>query len=269
MENIYEDYKVQKKLLMEALVERDYMEIYESSLLKNDFILKLGEPRYELHKLELTIARTKLKLEMLQTCVQFQIPIDYQHIDRTLEKEFEKNFSMLRIMKREIDNVHNMSVDNTELIEKAQELKNMYFSIAERIHPELSDIPDKKSKRIWKAAKAAYETQDAEKLKKLHKKVILEYKDGPEGSEKLEEKSKTDMKRVVKHLKTKTKTVLSEIESLRKQFPFNEAKILEDQEAVERFRKDISIDIRIAKELLDKLEKQILEKLPPTSDLLQ
>lgn len=77
------------------------------------------------------------------------------------------------------------------------------------------------------------------------------------------------MKRVVKHLKTKTKTVLSEIESLRKQFPFNEAKILEDQEAVERFRKDISIDIRIAKELLDKLEKQILEKLPPTSDLLQ
>ena len=70
-------------------------------------------------------------------------------------------------------------------------------------------------------------------------------------------------------MKTKTKTVLSEIESLRKQFPFNEAKILEDQEAVERFRKDISIDIRIAKELLDKLEKQILEKLPPTSDLLQ
>jgi hypothetical protein len=43
---------------------------------------------------------------------------------------------------------------------------------------------------------------------------------------------------------------------------------LGDDEAVEKFRKDIDIDIKIAKELLDKLEKQILEKLPAPSDLL-
>jgi|GEM_PF-2213061 len=268
MENIYDDYRAQRKLLMEALVERDYMEIYQSNLLKNDFILKLGEPRYELHKLELTIARTKLKLEMMQTCVQFQIPIDSQHIDRTLEKEFEKHTNMLRLMKKEIDNVHNMNVDNTELEKKAQELKKIYISIAERIHPDLTVNPDKKIKRMWKAAKSAYEAQDAEKLKKLQHKVMLEYKDGVETPEALEEKSKTDIEKVIKKLKLKTKAVLSEIENMKKQFPFTEAEFLKDQEAIERFRRDISLDIKIAKEFLDKLEKQILEKLPPTSDLL-
>ncbi len=264
MENLLNDYKVQKKLLMEALVERDYMEIYQSPLLKNDFILKLGEPRYELHKLELTIARTKLKLEMMQTCNQFQIPIDAEHIDRTLEKEFEKHFNMLKIMKREIDNVHNMTVENDYLIKEAQELKEMYQSIVDRVHPELIIITDKKSNRLWKAAKSAYESKDAEKLKKLQKKVMSEFKDIPG----MQEDTQKDMKKVVKTMKTKTKTVLSEIESLKKQFPFNEAQLLGDDDAIEKFRKDIDIDIKIAKELLDKLEKQILEKLPAPSDLL-
>ncbi len=264
MENVYEDYRVQKKLLMEALVEMDYMEIYESNILKNDFILKLGEPRYELHRLELTIARTKLKLEMMQTCIHFQIPIDSEHIDRTLEKEFEKHFNMLKIMKREIDNVHSLNVENETLASAARELKALYLSIADRVHPELIVSADKKTNRIWKAAKAAYEKKDAVKLKKLQKKVLTEYQNIPEH----QEEPPKNMKKVVRQMKTRTKSVLAEIDSLKKQFPFNEAKLLEDDDAVEKFRKDISIDIQIAKELLDKLEKQILEKLPPTSDLL-
>lgn len=264
MENIYEDYRAQKRLLMEALVERDYMEIYESNILKNDFILKLGEPRYELHRLELTIARTKLKLEMMQTCIHFQIPIDPGHIDRTLEKEFEKHFNMLKIMKREIDNVHNMNGENEFLAAAARELKDLYLSIADRVHPELIVSSDKKTNRIWKAAKAAYERKDAAKLKRLQKRVLTEFQSIPEP----QEEPPRNMKKVVRQMKTRTKSVLAEIDNLKKQFPFNEAKLLGDDDAVEKFRKDISIDIQIAKELLDKLEKQILEKLPPISDLL-
>lgn len=264
MENIYEAYMIQKKLLMEALVERDYMEIYESSFLKNEFILKLGGPRYELHKLELNIARTRLKLEMIQTCMQYNIPIDAGHINKTIDKEFEKHFIILRIMKKEIENVHNMNVQNEELVRIATELKETYITIAEKVHPELIVSADKKSNRIWKAAKAAYENKDAAKLKKLQKKVLTEYNTI---SEHQEERQK-DMKKVVKNMKTRAKTVLSEIEGLRKQFPFNEANLLEDEDALEKFKKDISIDIKIASELLDKLEKQILEKLPPISDLL-
>lgn len=264
MENMLENYRNQKKILMEALVQKDYMEIYQSGILKNDFILKLGEPRYELHKLELKIARTKLKLEMMQTCIQFQIPIDNEHIDRTLEKDFEKHFHMLRVMKKEIESVHNMNVSNWELEKTAMHLKALYISIAEKIHPELSAISDKKSARIWKAAKAAYESKDVKKLEKLQKRVLLEYQDVPE----LQEEAQQDMKKVVRKMRYKTKSVLSDIENLKKQFPFNEAKLLEDEEALERFKKDISKDIKAARELLDKLEKQILEKLPPTSDLL-
>ena len=100
MDKSFKNYKIQKKLLLEALVEKDHMEIYESSFLKNDFVLKLGEPRYELHKLELTIARTKLKLDMMQTCIKFQIPMNTEQIDRQLEKEFEKQDSMLKSMKK-------------------------------------------------------------------------------------------------------------------------------------------------------------------------
>lgn len=264
MVNLYNDYRAQKRLLMEAIVERDYMELYESSILKNDFILKLGEPRYELHKLELAIARTKLKLELMQTCIHFQIPIDSEHIDRTLQKEFEKHFKMLKIMKKEIDNVHNKNGENGAFVAAARELKEIYLTIADRVHPELIVSSNKKTSRIWKAARAAYENKDKIKLKKLQKKVLLEFDNATE----LWEEPQENMEKVVKQMKTKTKSVVDEINNLKKQFPFNEAKLLEDDDAVEKFRKDIYLDIEIARELLDKLEKQILEKLPPISDLL-
>jgi hypothetical protein len=254
--------KIQKKLYLEALIEKDYMEIYESHSLKNDFVLKLGEPRYELHKLELTIARTKLKLDMMQTCIKFEIPMDTEQIDRQLQKEFEKHDSMLKSMKKEIDNVHNLNDEGEIKIPNTQELKELYFSISSYVHPELINNFDKNSKRIWKATKKAYENADILKLRRLQKKVVNEYKNNLIN----EEKSALGIKNTV--LKAKTEGILSEIDSLKKQFPFNEAKILEDEAAVTKFRKDIDIDIKIAKELLDKLEKQILEKLPAPNKFL-
>jgi len=264
MDKLFKEFKTQKKLLVEALVEKDHMEIYESNYLKNDFVLKLGEPRYELHKLELTIARTKLKLDMMQTCIKFQIPMNTEQIDRQLEKEFEKHDNMLRSMKREIDNVHNLGDESDITLRNSQELKKLYFSISSYVHPELVDNMDKGLKRIWKATKKAYESADTAKLKRLQKKVLSEYKDTLIN----EKKSDLSLENTVLSMKVKRDDVLSEIDRLKKQFPFNEAKILEDEAAVIKFKKDIDIDIKIAKELLDKLEKQILEKLPAPNKFL-
>ena len=257
MENLYEEYQAQKKLLIEALVEKDHMEMYESNLLKNDFVLKLGEPRYELHKLELTIARTKLKLDLMQTCIKLQIPIDTEQIDKQLEKEFEKHDSMLKSMKREIDNAHDPSNNSIVILQNTQQLKELYFSISSYVHPELVDNYDKNLKRIWKATKKAYQGGDTPKLKRLQKKVLNEYNDLSN-----RDRSDSNLEDIILTMKEKTKGVLIEIEGLKKQFPFNEAKMLEDEEAVVKFRKEIDVDIKIANELLDKLEKQILEKLP-------
>lgn len=257
MENLHEEYQIQKKLLIEALVEKDHMETYESNLLKNVFVLKLGEPRYELHKLELTIARTKLKLDLMQTCIKLKIPMDTDQIDKQLEKEFEKHDSMLRSMKKEIDNAHNKDSSSSIDLQNTQQLKELYFSISSYVHPELVDDFDKNLKRIWKATKKAYQSGDAAKLKRLQKKVLNEYKDLSD-----REISDSSLQDIILTMKEKTKGVLIEIEGLKKQFPFNEAKMLEDEEAVVKFRKDISLDIKVANELLDKLEKQVLEKLP-------
>ncbi len=264
MEKLFENYKLHKKLLVEALVEKDYLEIYKFPLLKNDFIIKLGEPRYELHKLELDIAKTKLKLEMMQVCIQFQIPIDAEHIERTLQKEFEKHFNILRMMKREIDNVRSLGEENESIHKNARELKELYLTIASFVHPELICGDGRNIReRIWKATREAYEKRDTAKLKRLYKKTLGEFKGMCEiqGNQK-------ELTKAVRSMKTKTRDVQTEIEKLKKQFPFNEAKLLEDDDAIEKFRKDIDLDIKIARELLDKLEKQILEKLPPPGDLL-
>jgi len=264
MDKLFKDYEMQKKLLVEAIVKKDHMEIYESLSLKNDFVLKLGEPRYELHELEMTIARTKLKLDMMQTCIKFKIPMDTEYIDRQLGKEFEKHYIMLKNMKKEIDNVHNLRDESNVSISSTQELKELYLSIASYVHPQLIDSLDKNAKRAWKAARVAYEKRDAAKLKRLQKKVLNEYKDAVVN----EEKPGIDLENTVLSMKSKTEDVLSEIEDIKRQFPFNEAKILEDEAAVAKFRKDIDQDIKIAKEVLDKLEKQILEKLPTPNGFL-
>lgn len=264
MDKLLKEYITQRKLLVEALVEKDHMEIYESPWLKNDFVLKLGEPRYELHKLELTVARTKLKLDMIQSCIKYQIPMDTEQIDMQLEKEFEKHYSMLKSMKKEIDNVHKLGNENDTTIRNSQELKELYFSIASYVHPELSDNQDKNQKRIWKATKKAYEIGDIAKLKRLQKKVINDYKDEILN----EDEPETALENLVLSMKSKREVVLSEIERLKKRFPFNEAKMLEDEAAITKFKNDIALDIKIANEVLDKLEKQVLEKLPAPSKFL-
>lgn len=258
MNKLIEEYQTEKRLLAEALVEKDHMKTYEFFSLKNEFVLKLGEPRYELHKLEITIARAKLKLDMMQTCIKYKIPIDTENIDRQLEKEFEKHDSVLKNMKKEIENVHNLSDEDDLKIRNMQELKELYLSIAKYIHPELVDTSDKNIKRMWRATKKAYENGDIEKLRKLQKKVLCEYKDIVQ-NENLHE---IDIENTVLSMKSKRKLVLSEIEKLKKQFPFTEAKLLEDEAAVLKFKKEIDVDIKIAHEVLDKLEKQILENLP-------
>ncbi|QNU65654.1 hypothetical protein EHE19_012050 [Ruminiclostridium herbifermentans] len=261
MDKLLEEYKTQKRLLVEALVEKEHMQTYESYVLKNDFVLKLGEPRYELHKLELTIARAKLKLDMMQACIKFKVPIDTDNIDRQLEKEFEKHNNVLRNMKKEIDSVHNTNDEEDKKIQNMQELKELYFSIAFYIHPELVDTTDKNIKRVWKATKKAYENGDIDKLKRLQKKVQNEFKDA---ALKIESQD-IDLENTVLSMRTKRKMIVSEIESLKRQFPFTEEKILKDEEAVNKFKKEIDLDIKLASEVLDKLEKQILEKLPAPS----
>jgi hypothetical protein len=264
MKKLFDEYITQKRLLVEALVEKEHMEIYESFSLKNDFIHKLGEPRYKLHKLEMTIAKAKLKLDMLQTCINFKVPIDTEHIENQLEKEFEKHNSVLRNMKKEIEIVRNLSDEDYLKIQNMQELKELYLTIASCIHPELVAMSDKNINRAWKATKKAYENGDVAKLKRLQKKVLNEYKDTLT-NEKLHE---ADLENTVLSLKSKRELVVSEIESLRKQFPFSESKILEDEEAVAKLKKDIDLDIKIASEVLEKLEKQILEILPSPSRYL-
>jgi hypothetical protein len=264
MDNLLNEYKIQKRLLAEAIVEKEHMETYDSFSLKNDFVLKLGEPRYELHKLELTVARTKLKLDMLQTCINYKIPINTEQIDKQLEKEFESHYIMLKSMKKEIDNVRDMDTNENIIPDNLHELKEAYLSIANYIHPEFIDVSDKKANRIWKAAKKAYENGDAVKLKKLQKKVLNEYTDNqPNQGE-----PDIDLENTVETIKSKKELILSEIEKLKKQFPFNEAKLLQDEEAVAKFRNDIDSNIKVAKEVLDKLQKQILEKLPSTNRYL-
>lgn len=261
MDKLIEEFETQKRLLVEALVEKDYMLIYESYILKNEFVLKLGEPRYELHKLELTIARSKLKLDMMMACIKFNVPIDTENIDKQLEKEFEKHNSVLRNMKKEIDIVHKQNDNDDSKIRNVHELKELYLSISNYIHPDLIDTPDKNIKRMWKATKKAYENGDIAKLKRLQKKVITEFKDNAFNfaSEKI------DLEDTVNSMKVKRKMVISEIESMKKQFPFTEARILEDEASVSKYKKDIDGDIKIASEVLNNLEKQILENLPSPS----
>lgn len=258
------EYQLQKQLYVEALVEKDYMEIYEANLLKNDFILKLGEPKYELHRLEITIARTKLKLEMMQTCIKFNRPMDLEYIDRTLEKEFEKHYNMLKSMKDELEFVRNLDISGDLPVMEADEIKKSYYSIASFIHPEIADENDKKAKRMWNAAKKAYQQGDLIKLGRLQKKVMAEYRNISERVQ----LSENMLEGEVEALKEKTGAVISEIERLKKRFPFSEAEMLGDDKAVLKFKKDIDFDIIIAEEVLDKLEKQILENLPPTGKFL-
>ncbi|WP_024834734.1 hypothetical protein [Ruminiclostridium josui] len=256
MNKLIELYILNRKLLAEALVEKDYMMLYEAEILKNEFVAKLGEPRYELHKLELAIARNKLKLEMIETCEKFKIPIDFSYIDRELEKEFKKHYEVLKKMRLEIEYVHSIDYAMEKKRRESElEMKEIYLEIASYIHPELEMNQDKSKKRTWKTVEKAYKQGDIEKLKKLHKKVI---KDFAHISEKYE-----DLEKQITAIKERREAVQNEIQAIRNSFPFSESDMLDDEVAVMKFRDDMDTDIRTAKEVLDKLEKKVLEKLPP------
>lgn len=263
MGNAFENYRIHKRILAEALVEKDYMEIHEAYKLKNDYIVYFGEQKYQLHKLEINVAKTKLKLEMMQVYKQFDIPMDIEHIDRALNKEFEKQLFMLKVMKRDIDFIHRLNEENQDNAIKL-ELKELYLEIAALVHPELIQKSDKKTNRLWKSVVKAFKNKDLIKLKKLKNKVSKEFSDTGE----LKALSDKNIISEIKNLRLKAINVNSEIEKLKGQFPFNEAKLLSDSYSIDKYKKSIELDIKIAKELLDSMEKKILEKLPAPSSYL-
>jgi uncharacterized metal-binding protein/gas vesicle protein len=238
---------------------------HQAVALKAEYIMKIGRLEYELFKLECNIARARRKIDMIQACINLQVPIDEEHIEKQLDKEYEDYIEKLKQMASDID-VANYLEDCEKLTtEETVELKKTYRAIVKLIHPDVNDNLSEEQKALWNRVTDAYETGNIEMLKVLYELALDN--EAIENTENMDDKNEIDiLKTKVEFLQNKIKDLLIDIEKIKKAFPFNIVDFLEDEEQIRNKQEELHKSIKEAERLLEELNAYLLMLKPANGE---
>jgi vacuolar-type H+-ATPase subunit I/STV1 len=262
-EALHKKYTALKNQISIVIEDRAELVHHKAVALKTEYIMKIGRLEYELFEIECNIARTRRKIDMIQACINLQVPINEEQIEQQLDKEYEEYIEKLKQMASDIDVANYL--DNCEklTVEETAELKKTYRAIIKLIHPDVNDNLTEEQKALWNRVNDAYETGNIEMLKVLYELVLDN--ETIENTENTDDENEIDvLKTKVEFLQKKIKDLLQDIEKIKKAFPFNIVDFLKDEEKIHNKQEELHKSIKEAERVLEELNTYLL-MLKPTN----
>ena len=154
-------------------------EEYIKLLNDKDVLLNWGKPQLEalyttrigflqITKLQqqLRIKALKRKIEMVQSAINRNVPVDVTAIELTVATELAEAEHRIMQETGKLENAKNM-LSNLSSPERSNDLRKLYRQMAKQLHPDLNPALTNEQKEIWLKVKDAYEAGDLEKLKAI------------------------------------------------------------------------------------------------------
>lgn len=243
---IIEQLSVLKMGYISILNELEVMTNWEKIQLEALYETKIG--RYKIESLELQIELKGIK-KKLQLCHQFinqgEAP-NFDHIE-------VKALIMLANAQKEINDAKAKVsfginvLNNLASVEDSIELRKIYKTIAKSLHPDVNPNITESQKELWFLFKNAYENGDLDKMKSIQIVYADELKKTNEYQIELSEKDTIlqieTLKQGIVDLETRKK-------ELNKQFPFDIAEQIRDEEWVQEKQNLIFEEIKKLKQTL-------------------
>lgn len=189
--------------------------------LESLYYAKVGELQIELLQVQTECYAAKRKLEMMQAAINRNEEINMPFIEMMIELETQKQIEKIGIEVAKLSSAKNL-LSNLDSPKRSAEIRKIFREMAKALHPDINpDLPES-AKNLWNAALLAYESGDLESLKALSL-LISTVKNGHENFT-----TETDFLTQINLLKEGINLLLSEIKTIRDEFPFTIEKQIND-----------------------------------------
>ncbi len=237
MENIDLPEEVkQKRLRVEELRSRlaelyerkEYLINYEKEKLSSLYISLIGNLLYEIHKLEIEIKRLKRKGQLIQVSLNRREPLKLDLIELKLDEEFEVYAHLLNEQMADINHANEYLSSPFLSQEETEELKQLYYQLAKRLHPDLNPNLTQREKDLFVRAQAAYNTCNLQELRNIL--LMLDAKDTTPLSD-------LTIDSEIERLEKSVADVEGRIKTIQSSFPFTFSEKLQDPKWIEQEQK--------------------------------
>ena len=244
---VYDDMILQKKPYLEAL-----------------YIKCFGALEQACYAAYVQAGALRRKIDLVRAYLNRDAEPDLDEIEDVLRAEFEKYEDELKKMEMERQNALALVSSRTLSDEESKKLKQLYRSLAKKLHPDLNPKQTETVKNQWQRAMDAYRMGDLVKLEILTELVEADRPRAADEAEKPEEDALESLRAQLKKTKEQIASCLAAIERLDAEAPFKFAQVLNDPARITARQRELqeqkaAYDSRI-KEHEGVLELLLLEK---------
>jgi hypothetical protein len=222
------------------------------SVVLGRYAVAFGDRLKTLHALEIDAARLKREIELVQAAFNSGRELDYGRIQETLEAEFAEWQARLDAEALELAKQRGVLDDLLDPA-AARELRNLYRTLARRLHPDLNPDQSAADAELWHRVNIAYDLRDLDELKALE--ILSRESDSSPAPDSMEA-----LRALLEKLRLQLDRLLFKLADRRKAWPFDQLEILDDEAATATRQSELDTRIRSAAALRDE-RKQWLNQL--------
>ena len=280
--------RVLRELLASLVLERDHLVNVELRDIQTAYMREVGALEAEAYQAECEVRTLKARLEMMQSIINREEPIDLADIAEKLriqlekfQKELDELANLLReadeyARKRERQRKAKSSPDGkdsgedrsantqngTEAIQEKrpaqaeeteeQELKRLYRMIVKAMHPDLHPDQDEATKDLFKRAIRAYKEFDLKTLREIAAMLACE---NTEDVENIVEELLKERKRLLELIRG----IRADIRTVKSRYPYTLKAILDDPVRLAEKKQSLKQRIEKAERAADVYRRRIKE----------
>lgn len=252
-----EEHDELKKLFSDLFMQKQHMELHDKPLLIALYLQKIGYKEYNLYRLNVELAKLKQRLALMQAYVNRNEKPDIEKVNKEVESQFVEYQKKIEQDANQLAAANNFLKGEFLAPEQVKKLKEIYYVIVKRLHPDInSDLSDE-MKELFVQARTAYDLSDMGVLQQIL--LLLDNKQMDK------EVMPTDLQDTIKKVKENVDLLKKYLEKLNNQFPFTQAENLENEEWLTSKHETLDKEIELMTEGIEKYKNYVtlLEEWKP------
>ncbi len=217
--------------------------------LESLYATKIGKYKIELLELNIQLKALKKKIQFCHQYINQNKEPAFDKIEAEVEAMIKKAYEEVHLEKQKIV-MGKEFLKNLHSPTDSAEIRKIYRNIAKSLHPDINPHLTEYQKELWYIFHKAYKSGDLDRLKALEVAFSEDLKKSEEQNEELSEE---EILLQTATLAQGIKELEEDIANLEKEFPFNIADQIRDEEWVEEQQE-------ILKNEIDEIKKVIKEK---------
>lgn len=238
-------------------MQKQHMELHDKPLLIALYLQKIGYKEYNLYRLNVELAKLKQRLALMQAYVNRNEKPDIEKVNKEVEIQFVEYQKKIEQDANQLAAANNFLKGEFLAPEQVKKLKEIYYVIVKRLHPDInSDLSDE-MKELFVQARTAYDLSDMGVLQQIL--LLLDNK------QMNKEVMPTNLQDTIKKVKENVDLLKKYLEKLNNQFPFTQAENLENEEWLTSKHETLDKEIELMTEGIEKYKNYVtlLEEWKP------